>query len=359
MKLTRAGQKALAKSLAESFELHFTKFATGSGDFDYETERVYDLTELKHWEMDLPITELKVIGDGTAEISAYLSNAEVVKGFPCKEHGLYCLDENGDEFLFSYRNVGNDYDFIPSFTGSAVKNIFLTEEVEIRDAENITAQIDLSVAYVNTEDFKEHVESAHPHLNTPNHYDDVQTTAEIWATDNDNHLHKISIDNLKNILREDTVAEKVDAAAELGLNANLLFVEDFTENTILDTSTTLVTSCAEHGNLLGVADFKNLQTGARYVISDGTAAEFVDIQSLRKNQSGLYALLKNPLANSYKNPRLYRTAPDICDTQKITWQSDKFEGVHANLIRELPLLFESKDIRGDGFINSDNFFTLG
>jgi len=361
MKLTKLGKNLLAKAIAEGTEIHFTRGAIGSGNLD-EGEQIHDLTELKKFEMWLPITSSKVVGNGTAEITCYLSNAELSRGFKAKEHGLFALNETGNEILFSYRNLGEEnYDFIPAYTSTAHKNIFLTYEVEIQDAENITATLDLSVAYINTEDFKEHVESAHPHLNTPNHYNDVETTAEIWATDaGDNHLHKISIDNLKNILREDIQTETaINPAEELGLNANILMVEDFTSGGVLDDLKIAVTSCAENGNLIGVADIKNLETGARYIITDGAAAEIVDVQSIRKNQSGYYAKLFNPLANSYKNPILYRTTAENCKLQKITWQSETFSGVHANVTRDIPLQLDSDDIQGDGFLNAENYFTMG
>ena len=356
MKLTKHGQNLLAKCLAESFELKFTRFAIGDGDFDYDAESVYDLENLKNWRMDLPLTELKVVGNGTAQITAYLSNAELTRGFQCKEHGLFALDVNGDEILFSYRNLGVNYDFIPAYTSTAHKNIFLTEEIEVQDAENITATLDLSVAYINTEDFKAHVESAAPHPNTPTKLSDIENTTEIWATDNDEHLHKISVDNLKKILRDAPAAEKINPAEELGLNANLLFVEDFTSDDAGDYFKTRVTSCAENGVLIGIDDITNLKTGANYVISDGVNAEEIFVKSVLKNLGGYYAKIENPLANNYKNAFLYRSTPERCNLVEKIWQGNNFSGVNANLNYSIDLKIDMEDIQGGTLI--DGYFTL-
>lgn len=362
MKLTRLGKNLLAKAIAERFELHFTRFAIGDGLFDYETEKVHDLTELRNWRMDLPLTDLRVIGDGTAEITANLSNATVQKGFCCREHGLFCLNENGDEILFSYRNVGDDYDFIPSYTGNAVKNIFLSEIVEIADAENVTAVLDLSVAYISTEDFREHLNDPHPHLNAPCHYDDVQTTTEIWATDSDNHLHKIKIENLREVLKveeteKQSEQDKISAAQnELGLAANILMIEDFQGgDDVTDYFKSKVLSYAEHGNLLAIENPANLKTGEKYILSDGVFAEEVEISAVLKNLSGYYARLKSNVANTFNTPNLYlyRTTPAPCDKGVAIWQGCYFDGVRANYSQTLELDTNYLEIQGDGFFDGE------
>ena len=53
MRLTFHGRILLAKALTGK-ELKFSKVAYGSGDFDYETEKVSELEDLKEWRMDLP-----------------------------------------------------------------------------------------------------------------------------------------------------------------------------------------------------------------------------------------------------------------------------------------------------------------
>lgn len=378
MRLTAAGKRVLARGLIGE-EIKFTKIVIGDGEFDYETESVYDLTEIKNWRMDLPLVSKKVEGDGLAYVEAYLSNAEVYDAFAAREHGLMAIDQTtGEEILYAYNNVGNEYDFIPNNTSSAFKNLILGYYVEIDDAENITAVIDLSVAFINTDDFQNHINAAHPHPNTPNHYGDVTSTSRLWATDEDNHLHKISVNNLKEVLRDDTAEvenetplsdeEKIFRAKnELGLDANLLMVEDFEGgDDVTDNFKVRVTSSAENGSLLGLENITNLNTGAYYTISDGYNQEVVQIKSVRYNISGYHAVLFGRLVNAYdwNNTYLYRTTTAGADKKTLTWlPSEGFGGIEANIARTLEL--ETKldkaddfDISEDGALTIDGYFTL-
>lgn len=381
MRLTAAGKRVLARGLIGE-EIKFTKIVIGDGEFDYETESVYDLTEIKNWRMDLPLVNKKVEGDGLAYVEAYLSNAEVYDAFAAREHGLMAIDQTtGEEILYAYNNVGNEYDFIPNNTSSAFKNLILGYYVEIDDAENITAVIDLSVAFINTEDFQNHINAAHPHPNTPNHYGDVTSTSRLWATDEDNHLHQISVNNLKNLLErvqndptdEDAVIDSfaelaaMSAKAELGLDANLLMVEDFEGgDDVTDNFKVRVTSSAENGSLLGLENINDLKTGAYYTISDGYNQEVVQIKSVRYNISGYHAVLFGRLNNVYdwNNTFLYRTTTAGADKKTLTWlPSEGFGGIEANIARTLEL--ETKldkaddfDISDDGALTIDGFFTL-
>ena len=365
IRLTKNGKKVLAQGLLGE-EIHFTRVGIGSGNFDYDTEKVYDLEELREFQMWLPLVEKKIIGDGTVYIKAYLSNAEVTKGFPATEHGVFAIDPaTGEEILYGYKNLGDEYDFIPSASGSALKNVFVSYIVEIRDCENITATLDLSVAYINTTDFQEHLDDPHPHLNAPCHYDDVQTTSEIWATDSgDNHLHKISVENLRELVADKSEKQSEQniitaAQNELGLVSNVLMIEDFCDETVTDYFVTVVKSAAEHGALLGVETPQNLRTGGRYILSDGVSSEQVQISSVMKNQSGYYAKLAAPIANTFqKNLRLYRSTAPPCEKKSVTWEGATFSGVRANITRTAELDTAYLQIDGDGALDSEGFFTL-
>lgn len=374
MRLTAAGKKVLARGLLGE-QILFTKVSIGDGYFDYDTESVYDLTELRNWRMDLPLSAEELKGDGTVYIEAWLSNAEVYEGFACREHALIAIDqETGKEIIYAYKNCGEEYDFIPSNSGTAHKNIYLEYICEIQDAENVSAVLDLSVAYINRNTFEEHINAVHPHPNTPNHFDNVTSTSRLWATDEDDHLHQISVNNLKELLRDDTAEisaalsdeEKTfKAQNELGLTSNLLVIEDFTGESVTDNYKIKVTSSAENGRLLGLENVDDLQTGAYYTISDGYNQEVVKIASVRYNTSGYHAQLENRLDNSYdwNATYLYRTTTAGADKKILSWQAAGFGGVEANIARviELETKIENAqdfEISGDGILDTDNSFTL-
>lgn len=378
MRLTRAGSDLLAKGLLGK-TIQFTRGALGSGEFDYENEKVFDLTEMRKWEMDIPIESIEKIGDGTCRIVCHSSNVEVYQGFPAREHAIFAIDpDTGEEILYSYYNSGEEYSFIPSNMGPVSKDLKFSYVTIIRDAENVTAVLDLSFAYTSSTDFNAHINAAHPHPNTPNHYGDVTSTSRLWATDEDNHLHQISVNNLKEVLREGTAEVETEtplsdeekifrAKNELGLDANLLMVEDFEGgDDVTDNFKVRVTSSAENGSLLGLENITNLNTGAYYTISDGYNQEVVQIKSVRYNLSGYHAVLFGRLINSYdwNNTYLYRTTTAGADKKTLTWlPSEGFGGIEANIARTLEL--ETKldkaddfDISDDGALTIDGYFTL-
>lgn len=358
MRLTAKGKRALALALKGEI-LKFTHVELGAGEFSYEEESVYDLTALKDSKMQLPVTSIEVKGDGCVYIEAYLSNSQLEDGFLCVEHGIFVESETGEPVLYSYRNTGvGQGDFIPSNAGSAHKNLYLSYVVEIQDAENITAVLDLSVAYIDRQQFEEHVNSEHPHPNIPNHFDEVISTEEIWCTDADSHLHKISVNNFKELLKDEVQTESPNLENELGLtNANIFVFEDFQNESVTDNFKIRVTSSAENGRLLGLESVEGLNLG-EYTISDGYNAETVKIISVRFNISGYHARLQNPLSNSYnfRNTFLYKSTKAGADKKLLTWQGCEFGGVEANIPRiiELPT---SAEILADGIFSGD-YFTL-
>ena len=340
-------------------ELKFSRCAVGNGEFDYENESVYELTELKSLKMWLPLQRLINNGNGTVKLEAGLSNAAVEVGFFLKEFGVFATDpDSGAEVLYSYCNVGEECSYLPNNIGPVTKDLKLSFVTIISDAENVTAALDLSVAYILREEYESHVESERPHPNAPCKMDDVAWTNKIWCTDEDTNLHLISIDNLKNILREEKVEVANVKADELGLTANVLMVEDFTDGAVSDYSKVKVTSCAEGGNLLGVSDISEVKIGAIYTISDGVNAEKVQIASALNNNSGYHLKLKNRLDNGYSgNVYLYRTTPETCEKKSLKYESDGFRGVVANQARNLELKYDRGDISGDGIL-IDGYFSL-
>ena len=362
MRLTQAGENILAKGLLGK-EIHFTRGAIGDGDFDYENERVFDLIEMRGEKMTLPIESVKRTGDGTVTIMVHATNAEVYDGFCAREHAIFATDpDTGEEVLYAYRNVGTEYTFIPSNTGTAKKDIKFAYVTIIKDADNITANLDLTFAYPSRAEFDEHINALHPHPNIPNHYLDVENTSEIWAADNDNHLHKIKLDNLKAQLSDgkydNVVAFQPDAAGELGLDANILLFDD--DGSLTDNFKVRVTSSAENGMLIGLESVEGVRQGAVYTISDGINQERVRIASVRYNQSGYHCKLAGRLDNAYdwENTHLYRTTRGGAEQLTRQWQPDGFSGVEANIQRTITLKTKEGEITGDGFIDGD-FFILG
>lgn len=379
MRLTRQGEEILAKGL-EGKTITFNRVALGDGEFDYETETVYSLVEMRHWVMDLTIVSKKNVGNGHFVLRGRGDNRNLTQGFWAREMCIFALDpDDGREVLYSYRNAGHEASFIPSNAAPVIHDIDIGFTTVVQDAPNIEVVVNSDFAYTSQDEFDEHIAAVHPHPNTPNHYNDVTAATKLWATDEDNHLHQISVANLKSQLAgsEKTVNEDnfiiFKSRAELGLEANLLIVEDFTEPSTADEFKVKVTSSAKNGSLIGVESADGLLQGAEYYITDGVKQERIVIESIIFNESGVHVKISHGLDNGYEGALLCRTTAKLqggvmrgaIEAQGFAWRpSELFKGIEANRTRELELeTYADKrlnfEITGYGVLSSDGFFTLG
>ena len=383
MYLTDDGKEILRKGLIGK-EIKFSKVAFGAGDFDYTTESVADMTALKDWRMDLPIVD-KVIDGGMVKIVAALKNFDLADGFPAKEIGVFAFDpDTGAEKLYAYRNAGDEYNFIPGGGGVVKKDIQFGYWVEIRDAETVTFVIDYSFSHVLKSEFEEHLNSENPHLNSPSLQDEVDVTDNFWATDFDNHLHKISVEHAKKVLLDDLLKKLshetkkleelnnfVAVKNSIGLvEPNILMIENFNPATLLDDTKVQITSCARGGNILSAKSLEGVKVGAEYFLSDGVSGELVTIENITIssstvliNNANFVLTLANNLANSYNLDEtfLYRTF-QAEPLQSRTWHAHAFTGNAANVSREVALDFSTGNLAaftvvGDGMFKN-NFFSL-
>lgn len=260
----------------------------------------------------------------------------------------------------------------------------------IQNAQNVEAKIDTSFSYVSIADYEEHVNSAHPHLNTPNHYLDITDANKFWAVDNDNDLHQISVENARAVILGDaaslfptmgkTISDLSDKLTrqdifntvkdELGLNANLLIVEDFNPTTTLDNFKKKVLSCAEGGNLIGVENDGDIVIGRYYWISDGVNQELVQVESIVYSTDLYHVQLTERLVNSYNidTAYLYRSlitsSVESVDKKFVTWTPiNSFKGIEANVERQIFLNTSISNapalkIEGNGIVTADGFMTM-
>ena len=318
------------------------------------------------------------------ELVQTLSNSEVA----LREQWLkwikkYYHEETGKEILYAYINTGDASSFIPSNTGPIIRTIDFAIHTVIQNAKNVQAVIDQSFAYVSVADFKSHVESNHPHLNMPNHYLNVTDTNKLWAVDEDNHLHQMSVGNAREILLNG-VDEKIsenkvnidelklftDASNELGLDANLMIVEDFNPATTVDDFEVKVLSCAKGGKLIGVESDVDILKGAYYWITDGINQELVQVAGVIYSTDYYHVTLANNLANDYIVSHTYlqrttfKNGVGNVDLKNVTWTPRSlFKGIEANIERELIFDTSHKNknalvIEGEGFCTTDGYFTL-
>ena len=382
--LTYKGLELLARGQLGK-EINFTRVIMGDGEIG-EAQDIRQLEGLVAPKLELPIKSINITGVGTVVMEAELKNNNLSAGFFAKEVGIFAKEgDDGEEILYSYRNTGADSEYIPAGGGSEVWNLLYDIVTVIDQAENITANIDGSVAYVTKLDYNEHVDSTNPHKEFLQIGTEV-TTAQVINCDvrqAGDKLNHISIDNLRLQVLGDTSTipvlnsrvrqlERENANLALKLEAenmmpdcNMLLAENFKNPDSVDRFEVDVTSCAAGDDSIDVLSNYGFIVGSWYWITDGVHAEYVQVKSVIKNGSVYRVILTKPLTETYQieQTKIYRTTAWISEsgvvygsgdvlgvtyTPTITWRGTSEGGVADSNEQ----LLTSQD-------NADNFSIIG
>ena len=382
--LTYKGLELLARGQLGK-EINFTRVIMGDGEIE-EAQDIRQLEGLVAPKLELPIKSINITGVGTVVMEAELKNNNLSAGFFAKEVGIFAKEgDDGEEILYSYRNTGADSEYIPAGGGSEVWNLLYDIVTVIDQAENITANIDGSVAYVTKLDYNEHVDSTNPHKDFLQIGNEV-TTAQVINCDvrqAGDKLNHISIDNLRLQVLGDTSTipvlnsrvrqlERENANLALRLEAegmmpdcNMLLAENFKNPDSVDRFEVDVTSCAAGDDSIDVLSNYGFIVGSWYWITDGVHAEYVQVKSVIKNGSVYRVILTKPLTETYQieQTKIYRTTAWISEqgivhgsgdvlgvtyTPTITWRGTSEGGVADSNEQ----LLTSQD-------NADNFSIKG
>ena len=361
--LTYKGLELLARGQLGK-EINFTRVIMGDGEIG-EAQDIRQLEGLVAPKLELPIKSINITGVGTVVMEAELKNNNLSAGFFAKEVGIFAKEgDDGEEILYSYRNTGADSEYIPAGGGSEVWNLLYDIVTVIDQAENITANIDGSVAYVTKLDYNEHVDSTNPHKEFLQIGTEV-TTAQVINCDvrqAGDKLNHISIDNLRLQVLGDTSTipvlnsrvrqlERENANLALKLEAegmmpdcNMLLAENFKNPDSVDRFEVNVTSCAAGDDSIDVLSNYGFIVGSWYWITDGVHAEYVQVKSVIKNGSVYRVILTKPLTETYQieQTKIYRTTAWISEqgivhgsgdvlgvtyTPTITWRGTSEGGV--------------------------------
>ena len=382
--LTYKGLELLARGQLGK-EINFTRVIMGDGEIG-EAQDIRQLEGLVAPKLELPIKSINITGVGTVVMEAELKNNNLSAGFFAKEVGIFAKEgTEGDEILYAYRNTADDSEYIPAGGGSEVWNLLYDIVTVIDQAENITANIDGSVAYVTKLDYNEHVDSTNPHKEFLQIGNEV-TTAQVINCDvrqAGDKLNHIGIDNLRLQVLGDTSTipvlnsrvrqlERENANLALRLEAegmmpdcNMLLAENFENPDSVDKFEVNVTSCAAGDDSIDVLSNYGFIVGSWYWITDGVHAEYVQVKSIIKNGSVYRVILTKPLTETYQieQTKIYRTTAWISEqgivhgsgdvlgvtyTPTITWQGTSEGGVADSNEQ----LLTSQD-------NADNFSIKG
>lgn len=158
--LTKKGQALLTKAQAGK-QLKYTRVGIGDGNLNG-----VDPTTLNKLVLEVKstqITKLEIQQD-KAVIGFVLSNKDLTTGFYFREIGIFALDPDEGEILYSYVNAGANAEFIPPAGSAEAIEKEINALFIVGNASNVTAVIDKSLVSVSQKDFENHVANKDVHV---------------------------------------------------------------------------------------------------------------------------------------------------------------------------------------------------
>lgn len=335
MHITKAGLNVLAKAVAGK-QLLYTRVAFGdavkNGVIVEPTDaQILNYTALiNEREMNLPLADVRFGGNGTAVVTFQVNNTNLTTGFWARELGIFVQEpDTKAEILYAYKNTGALSAYIPGGGGAVALNLMMNCVSIVDQATNVTAVINADLLFVSQTELLDHVNSTQPHPNVPNLKSEVTTSTYFWATGSDTQLRPISAKNLQTQILGDNIESlaliksrvsqneinianlfaQLDAEKEVGLSANLLLVEDFTDCDTIDQTRVKVLDQVAGNYSVCVETLDGLLEGHNYVLADTSHREYLRIQSLARNDNVNVVIFEQKINTTFnlKKCYLYRT----------------------------------------------------
>lgn len=396
--MTAGGLDILARGIAGE-QIIYTRVAVGdsmrNNTLVTPTDaQITQFTGLIHRREDIPIVDCRFAGNGTLVVQAMLQNANFENGFWVREIGLYAkIEGDANDVLYSYRNTGVLSSYTPSGQGATLINRLFNLVTVVDNATNITAILDGTLVYVSQAQLTNHINSPNPHPNIPQVKNEVEAAPYIWANNDDNQLHPISVENLTLQILGDSASQlpklrsRVDQAetniANLymqldsltdGLEANLLIFEDFDDCKTVDLLKTKVLNTAGGPDDIYVESLEGVLVGHYYTVSDGSRSQYMRVRAVATND-GLYdVMFEEPFTKTFNLSKayLYRTTGLILNgvlsgagTVKETTLTpgETWKGTRSSVTEtiELTTMQQNKSnftLSGDYAFTNDGYFTL-
>lgn len=151
--LTTEGERLLAKSIAGTATITFTKMELGDGDRGTSTKAI---TSLSRPQMTLDIYSVLITGDNNIEITTILESSAISQGFYFREKGIYATDGT-TEILFMYGTSGSLAEWLDNLS-SAVFTRTIRTIVTLSDSDNVQITIQKG-AYASGQDAEDIMEA--------------------------------------------------------------------------------------------------------------------------------------------------------------------------------------------------------
>lgn len=150
--VTNAGQALIAKLIAGTAEINFTKIKTS--DYVYTASDIPALTELFQIKQTANVSSISIVSSSIVKVRALINNTGLNTGYYVNAVGLYATDSSTNtEILFGVSLCGDLADYIPA-QSDTVTGITYTFNCKVDNTEQVTVTVDPS-GVASAEDLEE------------------------------------------------------------------------------------------------------------------------------------------------------------------------------------------------------------
>ena len=136
--MTGKGQALIAKVIAGTGNVEFTKIVTSS---TYEPEQTEGLTELANVEQTSLISSIMRTNEVAVKIETSFNNLGLTAGYYMRSLGLYAIDPDEGEILYAVTTEVSGNCYMPAYNGVTVSGAYVKLIATVGNAEHISLEV--------------------------------------------------------------------------------------------------------------------------------------------------------------------------------------------------------------------------
>lgn len=138
--ITNKGQALLAKMIAGSGNIEFTKISASSTAYtDAQLEGLTSLSNVKQTSLISKVTRTNEVA---IKVEAAFTNTELTAGYYMKALGLYAVDPDVGEILYAVTRETSGNCYMSAYNGITVSGAYVQLVTTVGNAENVSLEVD-------------------------------------------------------------------------------------------------------------------------------------------------------------------------------------------------------------------------
>ncbi len=150
--LTKKGQALMAKIIAGSSKIEFTKVSVSNKQ--YAESNLENLTALEGVQQTNEVTKVTISNQTSVKVETAFTNEKLTAGYYLRVLGLYARDPDVGEILYAVCTETTGYCYMPAYNGVTVSSAYIQLYTTVGNSENVNLQV-YSGAYATIEDIQE------------------------------------------------------------------------------------------------------------------------------------------------------------------------------------------------------------